>query len=418
MSVLANMTDQANSDHFANASTAQIVLARTARHDPSLLATLVQRSDLNDAAWAELWQLSKSPRQRLPLAQRPLSPACAELAITDRRPSVLAAVLHHNPSGELASRIPEKLIDGKLADEITRCAAAPFPLRLRAAAKASLPAQIAFALTQAGSGVDDDTIVGWLATADPRVTSETRSRVQILLFTRPQLIGRLLGMWAWLTQVIAGSIALPSQHVDAVLADATPDKYALFALVSNPVVDPSVVMSALSTSPFYTDVLRLAELRTGRPAVTFPLKDPTPETIAWLSRRCAVSESRPQGRPLEALALTAVALDKRHTTVLRDVFESASHWPAWTDTCARGLAALGETRHSAHVDESRTDPHPTTDLSPILAVHPRLVHGAALMQLAVSALGDDLAAWENFVALVEEFDGPLGQLFDVARALA
>jgi hypothetical protein len=111
-------------------------------------------------------------------------------------------------------------------------------------------------------------------------------------------------------------------------------------------------------------------------------------------------------------------LDEHHTAVLRNVFESASRWPVWEETCARGFAALGLTVPASEDEPAVTGPSATVDLSPILSVHPRLVHGAVLMQLAVDALGDDLAAWENFVALAEEFDGPLGQLLDVARALA
>jgi hypothetical protein len=419
MSLAADLVNYASRAMFAVSQSAQLAFVHAARNDKTLLEALVQREDLTPQTWSALWSITSAAQDRYRLANRPLTDSCISLALTDKRVSVLAAVALRNPSHALFTALPSALVTGPLADVVTSSPLAPLELRLAASNHASLLAKLTFATHE--STIKDSSILNWLLTStQSQFTAPLRQQMDLLLSMRPSLLDTLVGQVEWVDQVICSSVQIKSKHIPPLVLSTRMNPFAQIALMANPVCDPEEVFALILKvvdGNVSDEVQRMRLLRSDRPMVAFPFTEIPSSSLPWLIRRASVSEKRPIGRPIEALALANTEASVLFNLELMEVFHAAYHNPVFSEIGRQGLLALGgqiPTYESPEVETLSSHESISTEALQRIA---RFTHPTLLLAHAVRSMGENLQAWETFLSLLPEFDGTTAELLNASHAL-
>lgn len=388
---------------------------------------LYRTPHLDPRTWQALWTPRLPVEAAAALVARCLTPDQVDAVLErESRVRVLSSLLEHN-----------ELTEQQLLTAFsTSCAGGLVPLLLE---QESLPSQwrkellsrsrpdaLAESMLFEAGLFSDNEVMKFLAALPPKGWRSYQDRsllIQGLFFTRPEVLSRTVRELATDSAPFTTAAGSPmlGEEIALLLAHRATEstqvavgaRFALLALIHNPVADPSLVgalrlaCEGWSAHAGLEDIVPACDHRLKRPlSRVLHTSAATSEELEWLIRRAAPRDY--PSRPLELLLLLEnPQLPEESREYLFQV--------AWRDIPARWetLASESVSRELQSRSASRAasaTPHGVSagEFPPARA---------ALLESAAAELGDSEKSWENLVLLMDDFSGSFSGLVQAASCL-
>lgn len=397
---------------------------------PELQGQLAQNVNLPSPVWRQLWGKRPELNRAIDLVSRQLPRPDRDVVLSgETRSRVLCALIEHNvlsldeqedllrtaPDAALSCLLEQSWVDPSLRVRLARHVGG-----------LSLLSEIAY---DTSGAFTDDEVSSLLDTFDTWVPEgrfrERSHLLKVLLFLRPSLVATAarssvdslvtaaagsLNLSADLARVIAG-LDPASTLGDKDLVDR---RFALLALVNNPVVGLDVVSEVVARCEKVAgleQVVSSYDRRKTRPGLTVSYTEVSdPEQITWLVRRSLPSEYH----PARSMELILLAQNPHLDDASRVSVESAAITELYCDP------RLGHALKDSLLTVPAFVPVVTELTEPVTAA-PRKQRHASLWgpvstfcQAAELRLGGQAEQWEVAVGLLDEFDGTVEDLLELA----